>query len=1296
MGKTVVLCSRCGARVEAGVRYCPQCGEAVDPELVAELRHLYTILQQLDAWIGEGRADQSLATVRADLVSRYLSLRTPPADAAITTTTTSTASAAASVAVEPSAPLAQAEAVIAAESAPPSGSSTVAVTPLGPVFSWRAFIAEQAIAIMAYLGAFLLLVATLSFEVGGWQVLDNTVKLVAVCAVYIVFGALGAGLRRVASLGTVSRVYLAVFALMTPLVALAVYRFELQERGFSPAGMVCLAAMYAAVIYLALAWRTRFEPYAYLGWSALVVAALSIVPWTGAEGLWQLFALAAVSLALLLPNRLRRVGVLAALEEPARQLALLTSGAAALPAVGVGLNLLSAAGDVSQQLTPFVAVSGALTLLAALWSVVLRGAGWRAGADVLDAFDWLVAAYATQTGVAIAAWLGADSRAQALVLSGLALGELAVALVLRIRWRARLLLRRGVEALALALTVIAPAIVAQDAAPDMPLVVGLSVGLFVAAVTAVAERTPWWLLVAGAFLSLDHLAILAALRYTLTMPAAAGEVLVTNSLVALVCVLWLVGLALASLPRTRAWAAPVLVIALGNALFSLVLLPVRSPAFQTAALAGFALAALVVGVRGGWVVPSRIVTVAFGLLAAVPLTLHNTDGVGVAVVALVAAGAALAVRRLLGRTWAYAPYAVAFWAALLVWWQLTYSGESTYTWSLLTVPFITWVLLALGALACLAAWWEDVPYATAAPAALALLGMTAVPHHPARVALVFVLAGIGVGWRQWRGRWWNVAWGVAAALASLYAVQGLAELGHTAQVWLVVIFLSYAVVAYLIALHERSPWLTILAALYAIAALQSVPEPSRLTWTLVLTFASAGLGAGVRRLAGWRWALALYSVALVGTLFAVTRVVPYDAGTVEALLLIFAAVAYLVATVVERRPLAGIVPALYGCAAALLQPDAHALLPLALVLGVLALLVSRSGGPRWAWPLYAAAAVAGVAAAINGQPEPRLETLALAALAALAYVVAAVESRPDVLALPFLLGALALAAGMDSLAWREWQRVLAFAALSWLYFAGQGLWRRIPGLRPRGGAWWADARRRVLRAGGGEDPRTAGAALHAWAGLLLGTGTAVVALGAPRAFAVRAGPTEAAVIALLALAGLLALHSRRPRMYVLRYLAGAVVAVAISWQARWLGADNLQAFVLAPGSYLILIGALVPADSRLGHPRRAGQALSLAGALVLLLPTLGQSFQSDPNWLYALLLALEALVIAGVGVGTRSRLLVLAGSVFVGAAALRGAVLAVSSGVPVALVIAGLALLLMGGATWLSLQTRRGADELSR
>jgi hypothetical protein len=220
-----------------------------------------------------------------------------------------------------------------------------------------------------------------------------------------------------------------------------------------------------------------------------------------------------------------------------------------------------------------------------------------------------------------------------------------------------------------------------------------------------------------------------------------------------------------------------------------------------------------------------------------------------------------------------------------------------------------------------------------------------------------------------------------------------------------------------------------------------------------------------------------------------------------------------------------------------------------------------------------------------------------------------------------------------------------------------------------------------------------GALLHVWSGIVVASGTCVAAIFAPAAFTGSAPATEVVVVALLSAAGMLALLERWLHLRAARYVAGGLAALAVTWQLRYFGAENLQAFVLAPGSYVLLIGVLLPGDERLGHPLRAGQICSLLGSLILLVPTLAQSFATEPNWVYALALALEALVLVGLGVGTHSRFLVLAGSVFVGIAALRGAALAVNSGVPVALVIGVLALLLMGGATWLSLRARREASE---
>jgi hypothetical protein len=461
---------------------------------------------------------------------------------------------------------------------------------------------------------------------------------------------------------------------------------------------------------------------------------------------------------------------------------------------------------------------------------------------------------------------------------------------------------------------------------------------------------------------------------------------------------------------------------------------------------------------------------------------------------------------------------------------------------------------------------------------------------------------------------------------------------------------------------------------------------------LLVTFASVALGIGLRLRVGRGWALAFYAVAAQASIFAAVRAAGSGPGVVEALLLIFAAVAYLVA-VGEGEPVAGFAPLLYASWAVYVQSDPHALLPLALSLAVAGFAAGRIVGPRWSWPAYLAAATAAGATAFLGRSAPGFEALALLALAAAAYALAALESRADVLPLALVLGMLALASGSTALQWNELQGGLAFAGLCWLYFGGSWLWQRLPGIHVRGEASWT-AQHAIERLQAWErDPRGSGALIHRWAGLLLAAGLCVAALTAPDAFTPHAVHTLAVVIGFLSLAGLLALHAVTSGMRVALYAAGELVAVAISWQARWFGADNLQAFVLAPGSYQLLVSALAPHDQRLGRPQGIGQVFALVGSAVLLLPTLAQSFQTDPNWLYALILALEALVLAAVGIGTHSRPLVLAGSAFVVAAALRGAALAVDSGIPIPVVIGALALVLMGGATWLSLRARHSASQ---
>ena len=85
-------------------------------------------------------------------------------------------------------------------------------------------------------------------------------------AIHLLFAVLGFLFRRTERLRTVGGAYLFVFALMVPLVALAAYYFLL-EGTISATGMLTLSALYAALVYLFLAWRVKFVAYAYMGWA---------------------------------------------------------------------------------------------------------------------------------------------------------------------------------------------------------------------------------------------------------------------------------------------------------------------------------------------------------------------------------------------------------------------------------------------------------------------------------------------------------------------------------------------------------------------------------------------------------------------------------------------------------------------------------------------------------------------------------------------------------------------------------------------------------------------------------------------------------------------------------------------------------------------------------------------------------------------------------------------------------------------------------------------------------------------
>jgi hypothetical protein len=101
----------------------------------------------------------------------------------------------------------------------------------------------------------------------------------------------------------------------------------------------------------------------------------------------------------------------------------------------------------------------------------------------------------------------------------------------------------------------------------------------------------------------------------------------------------------------------------------------------------------------------------------------------------------------------------------------------------------------------------------------------------------------------------------------------------------------------------------------------------------------------------------------------------------------------------------------------------------------------------------------------------------------------------------------------------------------------------------------------------------------------------------------------------------------------------------------------------------------------------------IAASLLIFLPMFTQSVTSSTPALFTTLLAVEAIVMTLLGVGMRARGQMFLGSGFVALAALRGALLAYTSGIPIAVIIAGLALFLLAVATWLSVQSRALATQ---
>src|SRR6266487_4707725 len=142
------------------------------------------------------------------------------------------------------------------------------------VFSWRDFFADQAINIVASVGAFLLLIGSLSFTITTSNLF---VAFLVLFVVHAVFGITGFVTYRFQSFRFVATIYAIIFALLIPLVGYSAYRLLVGSHiQFSVPVLIAISATYAAIIYILMGVYQRFIPFACLGMVALLVADLAV------------------------------------------------------------------------------------------------------------------------------------------------------------------------------------------------------------------------------------------------------------------------------------------------------------------------------------------------------------------------------------------------------------------------------------------------------------------------------------------------------------------------------------------------------------------------------------------------------------------------------------------------------------------------------------------------------------------------------------------------------------------------------------------------------------------------------------------------------------------------------------------------------------------------------------------------------------------------------------------------------------------------------------------------------------
>lgn len=941
----VTHCNFCGLMIEQAEEDCPLCHYPLDPE--KEERFLLSAINELQRVVTYGGSNLRVSDLLARYRSRLGTLRLQQSRAVPVPAAPAVAEAPRVEVVPP--PLvvpapAQGEAPRKVEAAAP----VARLSPPVPrrVFSWKSFFADQAINIVASLGAFLILVGALGFTATTSNLL---LAFFIVFAVHASFGITGFVTFRFASFRVVATIYTIIYTLLVPLVGFSAYRLIAGNYiALSVPVLVAIAATYAAIVYTLLAIYQRFQLFAYLGIAALaaafmaVASALNLGYWWWPSLLMILALPSLISVQRSADKQWLFAGSRAVLREPVRIFLYVFASICVLGVLVIaGYSFMLDASSMQNAEVRFSILC--LTLLVLLWSGLFLWLTRRTRFVIGLAFLFLASVLALCYALAFEA-------------IGYALALTAVALLYHgfSRFAPRLLrpfgaLERELDWIALALVFLAPWISSpsvpiqllgnayasgetyqtgwQTIAELVALAAGLVLTLSVTFKRAGLQRTParsawcWMLLLSGFLLDFAVALVIVSLNLTpvwyllgLTLALMVGTVIVRQR-------------------AGAAWANPLDIGVLANIAITLGLSGNQGQDTISALLLFFAVATygiLLYQRRQNWLV----VPLAFALMA-VP-TLESRPQV-MLVASVMLPLAAIAIHRLVSAKWTEAH------AKLLS----TVRLAGAWEWPLLAAVLVYGVTIAANDITSFTStiqYWLGAPcpvalelallslvwYGSAAlarvkvwllPAAGFAISASLLPYNAfwVLVGLAPALAILAVVTSRFAGREWGLPLSITALLCGVMAgYTGFTQDHLGAAAWAL---LAFAALAYVIGAVEDQVIPMWVAPFFALGSMViSAGFLNDLYRPPIVAIAAAALGVGVsffklipvsyigagRKRSFITYSLPLYMTALIGALLtgvfgSFSDINKPFYGAVPDALLIYAVVAFAV-LLYERRP----------------------------------------------------------------------------------------------------------------------------------------------------------------------------------------------------------------------------------------------------------------------------------------------------------------------------------------------------------------------------------------------------------